>query len=250
MNSLEEIEEPVTTNPEQLEDVTDLVMKALQCLDDGQFLAKPDFDLLETMSAFEAMDPKMDVRLKRQEIPHPRKLIKEGVLIVDRPLTEDELHALLDEFFIQFATWQSETAQLQQTVYSCQYLTRRSFYATHNPLLIPFFDAFHYLQYDFYNTARNSMSLRDEDISFSSALNKLHHLSLKDIVAQLTLEIDKASQQRIQAHLKWMRSMLLVSLNAFAREKLQKELANEEEEKAQKKKKGKGGAKVKKGAEE
>jgi hypothetical protein len=56
-------------------------------LDDGQFLAKPDFDLLETMSAFEAMDPKMDVRLKRLEIPHPRKLIKEGVLIVDRPLT-------------------------------------------------------------------------------------------------------------------------------------------------------------------
>ncbi len=44
--------------------------------------------------------------------------------------------------------------------------------------------------------------------------------------------------------------MLLVSLNAFAREKLQRELANEEEEKAQKKKKGKGGAKVKKGAEE
>ena len=87
MNELEEIEQPVTTNSEQLEDVTDLVMKALQCLDDGQFLAKPDFDLLETMSAFEAMDPKMDVRLKRLEIPHPRKLIKEGVLIVDRPLT-------------------------------------------------------------------------------------------------------------------------------------------------------------------
>jgi hypothetical protein len=75
-------------------------MKALNCLDDGQFLAKPDFDLLETMSAFEAMDPKMDVRLKRQEIPHPRKLIKEGVLIVDRPLSQDELQALLDEFFI------------------------------------------------------------------------------------------------------------------------------------------------------
>jgi hypothetical protein len=88
-------------------------MKALHSLDDGQFLAKPDFDLLETMSAFEAMDPKMDVRLRRQEIPHPRQLIKEGVLIVDRPLSPDELLALLDEFFVQFATWQVETAQLQ-----------------------------------------------------------------------------------------------------------------------------------------
>ena len=85
-------------------------MNSLQSLDDGQFLAKPEFDLLETMSAFEAMDPKMDVRLKRQEIPHPRKLIKEGVLIVDRPLTLPELHALFDEFFVQFSTWQSETA--------------------------------------------------------------------------------------------------------------------------------------------
>jgi len=88
-------------------------MKALHSLDDGQFLAKPDFDLLETMSAFEAMDPKMDVRLRRQEIPHPRQLIKAGVLIVDRPLSPDELLALLDEFFVQFATWQAETAQLQ-----------------------------------------------------------------------------------------------------------------------------------------
>jgi hypothetical protein len=46
------------------------------------------------------MDPKMDMRLKRLEIPHPRKLIKEGTLIVDRPLTGEELVALLDEFFI------------------------------------------------------------------------------------------------------------------------------------------------------
>ena len=47
-------------------------MNALECLEDGQFLAKSNFDLLETMSAFEAMDPKMDMRLKRNEIPHPR----------------------------------------------------------------------------------------------------------------------------------------------------------------------------------
>jgi Mak10 subunit, NatC N(alpha)-terminal acetyltransferase len=64
------------------------------------------------MSAFEAMDPKMDMRFKRNEIPHPRKLIKEGVLIIDRPLTEEELVALLDELFIEICTWQSETAQL------------------------------------------------------------------------------------------------------------------------------------------
>jgi len=91
---------PADKGEQELEDVTELVFKALDHLKDCEFLAKPDFDLNETMSAFEAMDPKMDMRLKRLEIPHPRKLIKEGTLIVDRPLTSDELVALLDEFFI------------------------------------------------------------------------------------------------------------------------------------------------------
>jgi hypothetical protein len=57
-------------------------------------------------------------------------------------------------------------------------------------VLVPLFEAFHYLQYEFYNAARNSMSLRDEDISFPPSLNKLHQLSLKDILAQLAQHID------------------------------------------------------------
>ncbi len=89
----------ITPN-DQLEDVTDLVFKALEHIKDCEFLAKPDFDMNETMSAFEAMDAKMDVRLKRNDVPHPLKLIKESILIVDRPLTEPELLSLLDEFFV------------------------------------------------------------------------------------------------------------------------------------------------------
>ena len=107
------------TPPDQLEDVTEVVFKALDHLKDCEFLAKPDFDLNETMSAFESMDVKMDMRLKRNEIPHPRRLIREGTLIVERPLTKEELLALLDEVYVQVATWQASTAQLQQTVYSC-----------------------------------------------------------------------------------------------------------------------------------
>jgi hypothetical protein len=57
------------------------------------------------MSAFESMDAKMDMRLKRNEVPNPTQLIKKGVLVVDRPLSSDELLALLDEFFVQMATW-------------------------------------------------------------------------------------------------------------------------------------------------
>ena len=55
---------------------------------------------------------------------------------------------------------------MQQTVYSCQYLTRRAFYQPHNPVLTPYFEAFHLFVHEFYQAARNSLSLRDEDISF------------------------------------------------------------------------------------
>ena len=94
-----EPQDPVTP-AEDLEDITDIVFKALDYLKDCEFLAKPDFDLNETMSAFEALDPKMDMRLKRNEIPHPRKMIKDGKLIVDRPLSQEEIIAVLDEFFV------------------------------------------------------------------------------------------------------------------------------------------------------
>ncbi len=80
--------------------MTELVFKALDHLNDCEFLAKPDFDLNETMSAFEAMDTKMDMRLKRLEAPHPLKKIQDGRLIVDRPLNNEELVALLDEFYV------------------------------------------------------------------------------------------------------------------------------------------------------
>jgi hypothetical protein len=59
-----EKEDPAT-NAGELEDVTELVFKAVDHLKDCEFLAKPDFDLNETMSAYEAMDAKMDIRLAR-----------------------------------------------------------------------------------------------------------------------------------------------------------------------------------------
>ena len=117
MYDLEKVE-PFTSE-DDLEDVTELVFKALGHLKDCEFLAKADFDLNETMSAYEAMDVKMDMRLKKNEGPNPIELIKKDILVTDRPLKEEELLALLDEFFIQMATWQGQNVQLQQTVYSC-----------------------------------------------------------------------------------------------------------------------------------
>lgn len=90
--------EPEHTDPKDLEDVTDLVFSAMEHLKDCELLCEPNFDLHETMSAFEAMDPKMDIRLKRTEVPHPEKLKKDGILITDKELTNGQLIALLEEF--------------------------------------------------------------------------------------------------------------------------------------------------------
>ena len=82
--------------------MTDEVFSALEHLNDCEFLAKPEFDLFETMSAFEAMDPKMDMRMKRREAP---KVGKDS-----REWTKEEETAVMEEFFVQIATWQSSNA--------------------------------------------------------------------------------------------------------------------------------------------
>ena len=69
-------------------------------LKDLEFIAKPDFDLNESMTAFEVMDQKMDLRLRRKEFMHPLKAIEKGLLISERDLTLEETVAILNEFFI------------------------------------------------------------------------------------------------------------------------------------------------------
>ena len=59
------------SQPSDLEDITSLIFDTVPKLQDCQFIAKSDFDLNESMSAFEVMDLKMDMRLKRKEFMHP-----------------------------------------------------------------------------------------------------------------------------------------------------------------------------------
>ena len=67
-----------------MEDITSLIFDAVEKLNDCEFLAKEDFDLNESMSAFEVMDLKMDMRLRRKEYMHPREAISTGLLKVDQ----------------------------------------------------------------------------------------------------------------------------------------------------------------------
>lgn len=75
-------------------------------------LSKPDMDLFDTMSCIEVMDPKMDMRMKRKEALTPTEALKREVLIEGQYLEQPKLEALLDEFLIQFATWQEQIAPI------------------------------------------------------------------------------------------------------------------------------------------
>ena len=63
-----------------MEDVTDLIFNACEQLPDLKFIAKEDFDLYDTMSSFEIMDKKMDVRKARNEALTVEKAEAKGIL--------------------------------------------------------------------------------------------------------------------------------------------------------------------------
>ena len=57
----------------------------------GELLSTPRFQLEKTMSAFEAMDQKMDFRLKAREAMTPRKALRLGIMKPAKALTASEV---------------------------------------------------------------------------------------------------------------------------------------------------------------
>jgi len=71
-------------------------------------LCADDFDMFETMSAFEVMDKKMDPRVGRKNVTTPQKALSNGKLIMagdESKFTPEHRLALVFEFINQFATW-------------------------------------------------------------------------------------------------------------------------------------------------
>ena len=70
-----------TTDDDGLEDITELVFStATTKLEGTQMLCKPQLDLNETMSSFECMHPKMDARMARAKVIHPKNAVKTSEL--------------------------------------------------------------------------------------------------------------------------------------------------------------------------
>ena len=155
----------VEADPEDLEDVTDLIFSGIKDLSGCQMLCKPDLDLFDTMSSFEVMDPKMDARMHRKDVPNVQKAVENGSLIKADLLTVKHKIALFQEFMVQFATWQDQVALIQQTLYGCIYLTNSDLYADAADLKA-FIHGLLYIVNTHYGNAIMTTVLRDEDINF------------------------------------------------------------------------------------
>ena len=67
-------------NPDGLEDITELVFKAADECESGELISYADFDLNDTMSGFELMDPKMDFRVNYKSAMTPKKALDGGII--------------------------------------------------------------------------------------------------------------------------------------------------------------------------
>ena len=207
MNDLET--QPSPHNDSNLEDITDLVWQALDHLADCEFLAKGDFDLLETMSAFESMDKKMDVRVRRGEAASI-------VANMDKemPNEPEKMQALLEETLIQLAAWQSQNAQVQQTVYGGIFMVHRDFYAKSNPLLTVYIEALYLLIYEYYQAARTSVCLRDEDITFPPTISNHNTMTLQEILTNLDIQISSCTAA-LGAQMRFIKYLMLVVIKVL-----------------------------------
>ena len=52
-------------------------------------LCKPDLDMFDTMSCFEVMDAKMDMRMHRKQALTPAKARQDGILVPASQMTQD-----------------------------------------------------------------------------------------------------------------------------------------------------------------
>ena len=98
-------------------------------LEDTGLVSSSIFTFEETMTSFEMMDKKMDMRLQRNNlVTNNKELISNFEEMGNEFLTQGKKLSLMRELILQFATWQDQVGHLQQTVYSCLYLTKKKYY--------------------------------------------------------------------------------------------------------------------------
>ena len=83
---------------DSLEDITDKVFGVWDELNQGEMVSRENFDLSETMSGFELMDPKMDCKAKKDELFSIRKAKEAGSIKEEYP--ESKLRHFIFHIYI------------------------------------------------------------------------------------------------------------------------------------------------------
>ena len=118
---------------------------------------------------------------------------------------------------MQVATWQDQAALIQQTLYSCLYLTDSSLY-NDSPDLQAFIHGLLYVANLFYANAIMTMVLREEDVNFPPTTDNFsfkEHPVLKDLTTeQILVQLEQAKTPQLAPYLDLVAS--LVQTTAWA----------------------------------
>jgi len=103
---------------------------------------------------------------------------------------------------------------IQQTLYSCLYLTDHTLYAD-SPELKAFFDGIVYMVNTFYLHSMTTTVLRDEDINFLTTTDMFDpksHPTLKDLTLQgILTALSEHSNSEFAPYLTWMQSIVMTT---------------------------------------
>ena len=151
--------------PFEYEDITTHFRTAFHTLKSGDLVAVQNFSLLESMSAVQLMDKKLDSGMSLMGCQTLPARLETGVLRPSSDLSGPELISLADELLRRTAMW-LEGESLVNTILGCLYSHEPALYAQ-TPVLKAVFEClFHVIDVAGGLIAKASC-LRDDDVAFS-----------------------------------------------------------------------------------
>lgn len=182
---------------EVFEDVTDLFLAACQKMKYQEIAAMPEFSYLESMSAVELMDIRLDSGLA---------LLKQAWPEVQEEFSDDVIIALIDMFLLHFAQW-LEGQSLPHTFYSSVFLHNKS----ENIFIEALCQSSIYLSSQLHQLIHSTGCLREDDYAYSTL--QFPEFKADDPIPVLLKSEKLTANKEILARLKFIRGICTVIAN-------------------------------------
>ena len=183
---------------EEYVNVTDRFFSACRSLKYAEIVALPEFSYLESMSAVELMDSRLDSGLALLSLKNPEPIDE---------LTEPQALAVLDMFLLHLGQW-LEGQSLPHTFYSSAFLHSHK---SNDPVVVATIKAGLYLAENLHSLIHGTSCLREDDYAYSS-LN-FNDFPFDDFEAALIKAEKSFTNAEILARLKFIRGVCLVVSN-------------------------------------